>query len=466
MSAISSTKGESSKLFYTLQFIRVGTPGILWIIASIFMNLRTTLGSEKGLHFIVSVFAWFRSSPTVAPFDDNFFSDETSCCFPPDQFQFRSSTTATPFGDHFFSNDTSCCLSLHQFQSDLHQLLLISTTTSFSTRPAAASLQISFISSQPEVNSNNVDNVVNVEESSNQIRYADQVTERKRKFRSTDWEHYDFGSVNGKEIAICKYCKHAYDVGSGKRAIGNDGSSCLTLAAQHFHYEVSRIDISRMILMHGYPLKMVEHERFKDYTRSLQPLFKPISRTTARRDIMSMYEIKRFFLLIYGEDKGLVEVKKVRNLCEEIFLEYQVKVGEKRYKEIKAICNSEFNHIDEMDSLDGFFPRNSESIDAIEKSELDCYLEEKTLPGSREFDVLSWWKLNGIKYPIMSEIARDILAIPISTVASESSFSTSGRIVSAQRNTIDGVGDIDVDDDNDNEVNEVADCSGATKALK
>ncbi|KAK2639404.1 hypothetical protein Ddye_027199 [Dipteronia dyeriana] len=90
-----------------------------------------------------------------------------------------------------------------------------------------------------------------------------------------------------------------------------------------------------------------------------------------------------FFPLIYGEDKGLVEVKKVRNLCEEIFLEYHVKVGEKRSKEIKAICNSEFNHVDEMDSLDGFFSWNSESTDGIEKFELDCYLEEKTLPGSR-----------------------------------------------------------------------------------
>ncbi|KAK2665887.1 hypothetical protein Ddye_004461 [Dipteronia dyeriana] len=645
------------------------------------------------------------SSPTAAPFNDHFFSDETSCRFPPDQFQLRSSPTAAPFDDHFFS-----------------------------------------VSSQPEVNSNNVDNLINVEESSSQIRSADQVTERKRKFRSTVWEHYDFGSVNGKEKAICKYCKHAYVVGSGtkglidhqkpckmrfgqrsievyqnqsllsgKRAIRNSVSSCLTLAAQHFDYEVSRIELSRMILMHDYPLKMVEHEGFRDYTRSLQPLFKPISRTTARRDIMSMYEIERaslltmlgkilgriaitldmwtarnqkrgymtvtshfidsswqlqsrllrfmyvpcphnaenlstalmnsfldwnvdrklstltldncstnnsiidillgrlspsslimngrlfhmrcavhilnlivkcgldviefgierirdsvafwtaipkrlekfeeaanflnigyekrlmldcktrwnstylmlsvalnykevfyrlnqresqyktkieksdwelakkmcdklkifysvtemfsgtkyptrnvffhkiceikislrkwetsscveissmasnmvekfdrywndvhgvlamaslldpkfklklpqyFFPLIYGEDKGLVEVKKMRNLCEEIFVEHQVKVGEKRSKEIKAICNSEFNHVDEMDSLDSFFSWNSE----------------------------------------------------------KSSFSTSGRIVSAQRNTIDGVGDIDVDDDNDNEVNEAADCSGATKA--
>ena len=63
-------------------------------------------------------------------------------------------------------------------------------------------------------------------------------------------------------------------------------------------------------------------------------------------------------------------------------------------------------------------------------------LGRKNFNGSHEFDVLSWWKLNGIKYPIMSEIARDILAIPISTIASESSFSTGGRIVSTQRNRL------------------------------
>ncbi|XP_038882263.1 zinc finger BED domain-containing protein RICESLEEPER 1-like [Benincasa hispida] len=40
-----------------------------------------------------------------------------------------------------------------------------------------------------------------------------------------------------------------------------------------------------------------------------------------------------------------------------------------------------------------------------------------------------WWKLNGVKYPILQEIARDILVIPLSSVASESAFSTSGRIV-------------------------------------
>ncbi|KAK2648732.1 hypothetical protein Ddye_016221 [Dipteronia dyeriana] len=64
-----------------------------------------------------------------------------------------------------------------------------------------------------------------------------------------------------------------------------------------------------MILMHDYPLKMVEPEGFRDYTRSLHPLFKPISRITARRDIMSMYEIERKSLLtMLGKIPGRIAI--------------------------------------------------------------------------------------------------------------------------------------------------------------
>ncbi|KAG8374949.1 hypothetical protein BUALT_Bualt10G0048700 [Buddleja alternifolia] len=55
---------------------------------------------------------------------------------------------------------------------------------------------------------------------------------------------------------------------------------------------------------------------------------------------------------------------------------------------------------------------------------------------SSEFDVLSWWKTNGVKYPNLQKMAKDILAIPVSTVASESAFSTSGRLVSPHRNRL------------------------------
>lgn len=55
---------------------------------------------------------------------------------------------------------------------------------------------------------------------------------------------------------------------------------------------------------------------------------------------------------------------------------------------------------------------------------------------NEEFDILGWWKANGAQYPILQMIARDFLAIPISTVASESSFSTGGRVLTPHRSKL------------------------------
>lgn len=58
------------------------------------------------------------------------------------------------------------------------------------------------------------------------------------------------------------------------------------------------------------------------------------------------------------------------------------------------------------------------------KSELDQYLEESLLPRVHEFDVIGWWKLNKVKYPTLSKMARDILSVPVSSVGQESVFET------------------------------------------
>ncbi|WOG93797.1 hypothetical protein DCAR_0313084 [Daucus carota subsp. sativus] len=69
------------------------------------------------------------------------------------------------------------------------------------------------------------------------------------------------------------------------------------------------------------------------------------------------------------------------------------------------------------------------------KFELDNYLEEEQLPRSEEFDILAYWKTN-LKYPILQAIARDVLVVPVSTIASESAFSTSGRVLNERRNRL------------------------------
>ena len=70
-------------------------------------------------------------------------------------------------------------------------------------------------------------------------------------------------------------------------------------------------------------------------------------------------------------------------------------------------------------------------------SELDRYLQDELFPCEGEdFDILHWWKMHSAKYPIMARIARDVLAVPASTVASESAFSTGSRVISDYRSSL------------------------------
>ena len=69
------------------------------------------------------------------------------------------------------------------------------------------------------------------------------------------------------------------------------------------------------------------------------------------------------------------------------------------------------------------------------KSELDLYLEERKYKQA-EMDILEYWQKNSTRYPILSLMSRDILSIPITTVASESTFSIGGKVLTSLRNSL------------------------------
>ncbi|XP_048445568.1 zinc finger BED domain-containing protein DAYSLEEPER-like isoform X4 [Pyrus x bretschneideri] len=94
----------------------------------------------------------------------------------------------------------------------------------------------------------------------------------------------------------------------------------------------------------------------------------------------------------------------------------QIKVGDKLFEE-----------------FDNIYQDRSTSV---EKTELHLYLEEKRLDRKQELDILSWWKLEQFRYPVLSCMAFDVLTIPISTVASESVFSISGRVLDQYRSSL------------------------------
>ena len=64
---------------------------------------------------------------------------------------------------------------------------------------------------------------------------------------------------------------------------------------------------------------------------------------------------------------------------------------------------------------------------------MEIYLADGREKRDNKFNLLGWWKVNSIKFPIFSTLARHVLAMPISTAASESAFSTCGRVIDKYR---------------------------------
>ena len=49
---------------------------------------------------------------------------------------------------------------------------------------------------------------------------------------------------------------------------------------------------------------------------------------------------------------------------------------------------------------------------------------------------MAWWKVNSTRYIILSEVAQVVMAIPMSTIASELTFSTRGRVLDPFRSSL------------------------------
>ncbi|XP_055961833.1 zinc finger BED domain-containing protein RICESLEEPER 1-like [Mercurialis annua] len=80
--------------------------------------------------------------------------------------------------------------------------------------------------------------------------------------------------------------------------------------------------------------------------------------------------------------------------------------------------------------------RRNMGTSSTRRSELEVYLSEDLVEDDDDLEVLCWWKHNALRFPVLSRLARDILTVPISTVASESAFSAGGRVLDSFRSSL------------------------------
>ncbi|XP_021732494.1 zinc finger BED domain-containing protein DAYSLEEPER-like [Chenopodium quinoa] len=90
---------------------------------------------------------------------------------------------------------------------------------------------------------------------------------------------------------VCQDLRQTRMFGTKKNL--NDKNDTMTLAPYEFHQEDGRRDLAEMIILHEYPISMVEHIGFRKYSKTLQPGFKVSSRNTTRKDIMKRYELEK-----------------------------------------------------------------------------------------------------------------------------------------------------------------------------
>jgi aspartate carbamoyltransferase regulatory subunit len=130
------------------------------------------------------------------------------------------------------------------------------------------------------------------------------------------WEHFTkIKRDDGKDKAECNYCKKLLGGSSNdwsshlkehllicpKRKLlmkSDKGQTFLTttslqgkqeLGIGSYDAENARKEVAHAIILHEYPLSIVDHNGFRRYTTSLQPIFQVPSRNTIKKEILKVY---------------------------------------------------------------------------------------------------------------------------------------------------------------------------------
>ncbi|XP_012574105.2 zinc finger BED domain-containing protein RICESLEEPER 2-like [Cicer arietinum] len=128
-------------------------------------------------------------------------------------------------------------------------------------------------------------------------------------------------------------------------------------------------------------------------------------------DPTSKFGYVNYFLDYFFEVDGEALKTKLSSSLKSIYREY-----EGREEGSQSMGESQPEEDDNDIHGMGFYKKSTgQRIDPM--FELDKYLAEECEPYFVEFDILNWWKVNSTRFPILSSIAREVLAIPVSTVA-------------------------------------------------
>ncbi|OMP14290.1 Peptidase C48, SUMO/Sentrin/Ubl1 [Corchorus olitorius] len=121
---------------------------------------------------------------------------------------------------------------------------------------------------------------------------------------------------------------------------------------------------------------------------------------------------------IYGPDSAGNDLAMIRRTLTNIFNEYASNIYS--LNDTNALASLSVAEEKTMETFQKWY--NSKMKITTETSELDKYLQEPIIClETEQFEVLGWWSAHASKFPILGRMARDILAIPMSTIIQQGS---------------------------------------------
>lgn len=146
--------------------------------------------------------------------------------------------------------------------------------------------------------------------------------------------------------------------------------------------------------------------------------------------------VEYYYPLIYGSDAP-GHIKEVSDGFRGLFNEYAVSSSSLDLDSALpdgSLPSTSSGTRDRLRGFDKFLHETSISQSMI--SDLDKYLEEPVFPRNNDFNVLNWWKVHTPRYPILSIMACDVLAIPVATLGQDLVFSNRGRVLDHHRSSL------------------------------
>lgn len=142
---------------------------------------------------------------------------------------------------------------------------------------------------------------------------------------------------------------------------------------------------------------------------------------------------------LYGKERSQEMIKRLREIIEKLLecyvTMYPLPINGSDFGSILSSVASQpnfsTNDDNERDWENEFRMKIINKQGEVKRNEMDGYIEDD-VEDSRpniEFEILKWWRMKLAKYYILSRMARDILAIPMSIVSSESAFSIGSRVL-------------------------------------